>query len=73
MSKDREFYTIRQAAKYLSVSEPVLRLTIRCGKIPSRRLPGRRSPVVHRDDLEPFLYPLLEGRKGGEARGSEPR
>lgn len=56
-----EYVTIGEAARYLSISEPVLRMTIRCGKIPSRR--GRRGhPLVNKKHLLPFLYPLLEGR-----------
>lgn len=56
-----EYVTIREAAQYLSISEPVLRLTIRCGKIPARR--GRGGlPLVNKKHLLPFLYPLLEGR-----------
>ncbi len=61
MGGDREYLTIKQAAKYLSISEPVLRLTIRCGKIPARRLPGTRRTVVRLSDVLPYLYPLLEG------------
>jgi excisionase family DNA binding protein len=61
-----EYLTIKQAAKYLSISEPVLRLTIRCGKIPARRLPRRREPVVRRQDIVPYLYPLLERASGGD-------
>ena len=60
---DREYLTIKQAAKYLSISEPVLRLTIRCGKIRARRLPGRRQQVVSRSDILPFLFPLTEGKR----------
>lgn len=56
-----EYVTIGEAARYLSISEPVLRMTVRCGKIPSRR--GRRGlPLVNKKHLLPFLYPLLEGR-----------
>ncbi len=58
-----EFLTIRQAAKYLSISEPVLRLTIRCGKIPAKRA-GRGQLIVHRDALMPFVDPRLEKRAG---------
>lgn len=64
MDQDSEFLTVRQAAKYLSISEPVLRLTIRCGKIPARRQKGRRGPVVKKSDILPFLYPLLERAAG---------
>ena len=62
MGKEREYLTIKQAAKYLSISEPVLRLTIRGGKINAVRLPGRRQAVVKRSELLPYLYPLLEGK-----------
>jgi excisionase family DNA binding protein len=71
MGKESEYLTIRQAAKYLSVSEPILRLTIRCGKIPSHRLPGRRQYVVRRDDIIPFLFPLLEGKRAGGTSQAE--
>lgn len=55
-----ELYTIKQAAKYLSISEPVLRLTIRGGKVRTRRVPGRRGPLVKRSELRRFIEPLLE-------------
>ncbi|MHB1131172.1 MAG: helix-turn-helix domain-containing protein [Chloroflexota bacterium] len=64
VEQDSEFLTVKQAAKYLSISEPVLRLTIRCGKIPSSRQRGRRQPVVRKADIMPFLYPLLEQQGG---------
>ncbi len=66
MSGDKEYLTIKQAAKYLSISEPVLRLTIRCGKIPARRMPGKRQTIVRRADVLPYLYPLLEGSDKGK-------
>lgn len=56
-----EYVTIREAARYLSIPEPVLRMTVRCGKIPSRR--GRGGiPLIKKKHLLPFLCPLLEGR-----------
>ncbi|MCL4464540.1 MAG: helix-turn-helix domain-containing protein [Chloroflexi bacterium] len=64
MEEDGEYLTIKQAAKYLSISEPVLRLTIHCGKIPARRLARRRQPVVRRSDIVPYLHPLLERASG---------
>ncbi len=58
---DDELYTIKQAAKYLSISEPVLRLTIRSGKIRTQRVPGRRRPLIRRSELLRYLDPLAEG------------
>ena len=63
MDGDREYLTIKQAAKYLSISEPVLRLTIRGGKLQTCRLPGRRQPVLKKSDVLPFLFPLREGKR----------
>ncbi len=57
---DDELYTIKQAAKYLSISEPILRLTIRGGKIRTRRVPGRRLPMVSRNELQRYIDPLAE-------------
>ncbi|MCL5961829.1 MAG: helix-turn-helix domain-containing protein [Chloroflexi bacterium] len=57
---EEELYTIKQAAKYLSISEPVLRLTIRGGKIRTRRLPGRRTPLIKRSELQRYVDPLTE-------------
>jgi excisionase family DNA binding protein len=61
--EEREYLTIRQAAKYLSIPEPALRVTIRCGKIPVRRAAGRRPALINRRHLLPFLCPLLEGNQ----------
>ena len=58
---DDEYLTIQQAAKYLSIPEPLLRLTIRCGKIPARRRRGRRQSLVRTCDLQPFPDLLSEG------------
>jgi excisionase family DNA binding protein len=63
MTKD-EYLSIRQAARLLSISEPVLRLTIRCGKIPGHRRPGGRATVVRKTDLLPFLDPRQERPAG---------
>jgi excisionase family DNA binding protein len=65
--REDEYLTIKQAAKYLSIPEPVLRLTIRCGKIPARRRGGSRGTLVRRGDLRPFLDPLSESPAGEAA------
>lgn len=46
MAGSQEGSIIRQAAKLLSISEPVLRLAIRSSKASMRRLPVRKQPRV---------------------------
>lgn len=58
-----EYLTIKEAAQYLSISEPVLRLTVRCGKIPAKRGRGGQ-PLIKKKHLLPFLDPSLEGQVG---------
>jgi hypothetical protein len=55
-----EYLTIRQAANLLSIPEPVLRLTIRCGKINSKYAKGKSRIIVRREDLQHFIDPLQE-------------
>lgn len=54
-------YTLKEAARLLQISEGVLRLTIRCGKIPATR--RGRGLVVRRADLMPFIDPLYDTRR----------
>jgi excisionase family DNA binding protein len=68
--RDDELLTIREAAKYLSISEPVLRLTIRGGKIPAQWIGRGRQPLVRRRDLQPFLDPLSEVRREPDEQAS---
>lgn len=55
-----ELMTVKQAAKYLSISENILRLTIKCGKIPA--VGKGRFLRVRKSDLLPFSDPLAAAR-----------
>lgn len=61
ISSGKEFYTIKEAAALLEISESVLRLTIRCGKIPALTVQGKRGLQISRTNLLPFLDPLAAG------------
>lgn len=63
----KEDYTIKEAAALLEISEPVLRLTIRCGKIPAQTVPGKRGLRISRTNLLPFLDPLAAVTAGQTA------
>ena len=56
---EEEYLTIREAASCLSISEPMLRMTIRLGRTPARWERGRR-PLVKRTDLQGFVKPFEE-------------
>lgn len=58
---ENKIYTLKEAATLLQISEGVLRLTIRCGKIPATR--RGRGLVVKRADLMPFIDPLYDTRR----------
>lgn len=60
-SSENKTYTLKEAASLLQISEGVLRLTIRCGKIPATR--RGRGLVVKRADLMPFIDPLYDTRR----------
>jgi hypothetical protein len=60
LSAKKEYYSIREAAALLCISEPVLRLTIRCGKIATAKVPGKRGLQLNRAQLRPFLDPLAD-------------
>jgi excisionase family DNA binding protein len=60
-SAENKTYTLKEAASLLQISEGVLRLTIRCGKIPATR--RGRGLVVRRADLMPFIDPLYDTRR----------
>ena len=60
-SAENKTYTLKEAATLLQISEGVLRLTIRCGKIPATR--RGRGLVVRRADLMPFIDPLYESKR----------
>ncbi len=60
-ASENKTYTLKEAATLLHISEGVLRLTIRCGKIPATR--RGRGLVVKRADLMPFIDPLYDTRR----------
>lgn len=60
-SAENKTYTLKEAASLLQISEGVLRLTIRCGKIAATR--RGRGLVVRRTDLMPFIDPLYDTKR----------
>lgn len=63
-----ELLTVRQAARYVNISEPVLRLTIRCGKIPAQ---GKGKAMrIRKSDLLPFVDPLAAPARANEQHGA---
>lgn len=55
MDRGQEFLTIKQAAKFLNVSEISLRRWTDSGKLDCVRIGGKRERRFHRDDLLGFL------------------
>lgn len=63
-----ELLTVKQAARYVNISEPVLRLTIRCGKIPAQ---GKGKAMrIRKSDLLPFVDPLAALARTNEQHGA---
>jgi excisionase family DNA binding protein len=54
----REWFTPREAAGYLGLSVSAIRLMIRDGRLPARRLRGSRLLRISRQELERLLEPL---------------
>jgi hypothetical protein len=53
-----ELRIIKQAARYLSIVEPVMRLAIRGDKITTQRITHRHQPIVGRSQSQRHLLPL---------------
>ncbi len=56
-SAENKTYSLKEAANLLQISEGVLRLTIRCGKISATR--RSRGLAVKRSYLMPFIRPAV--------------
>ena len=52
-----ELYSLRQAAAFLGVPEPVVQRMIQSGQIRAWSLPSNRTMLVRKRDLLPFLDP----------------
>jgi excisionase family DNA binding protein len=68
----REWFTPREAASYLGLSVSAIRLMIRDGRLPARRLRGSRLLRISRQELERLLEPLPP-REAPAGAGAEHR
>jgi excisionase family DNA binding protein len=50
-----ELFTTRQAAAFLGVGEPAIRLAVREGRLRAWRMPNRKEVLIRKRDLLPFL------------------
>jgi len=52
-----ELYSARQAAAFLGVGEPAIRLAVKNGALRAWRLPNSRDVLIRKRDLLPFREP----------------
>jgi excisionase family DNA binding protein len=58
MTSDVQFVSVREAARRLGLSPSGVRLLIRKGRLPARRLRGGRLVRIAAEDLDRLLEPL---------------
>jgi excisionase family DNA binding protein len=63
-------YTPEEVAEYLGVHVQTVRIWIRSGRLPARKLAGQRALRIRESDLEAVLEPVDAGR--GEATDETP-
>ncbi len=54
----RAIYSISKASKHAGIRRETLRLAVKSGDLPMRRLPGRKRPVITHLDLVSWLSSL---------------
>jgi excisionase family DNA binding protein len=58
MTSDVQFLSVREAARRLGLSTSGVRLLVRQGRLPARKLRGGRLVRIAVDDLERLFEPL---------------
>lgn len=68
VTRDKDFYTVAEAAELLSLSPSVIRSWIKSGKLRAVRV-GPRNLRIRRADLEAMVTPVLPAEHAAQRKG----